>query len=222
MDHLDAKSVSQDSLANGCANVTANTNLLSTIPAGQSKRQQILDGAICTFLKHGYEGTGMNQVAEAAGVTKQTIYSHFGDKEGLFTAIVEELTEFHGKEPPCEIKKDATPEEVLRMLGQRFIRRQKDPRYLALLRVMIGESERFPELARLFSRNVIARGMEAFKSYFKQHPECGIDDPDATARVFVGSLVNLIIQQELLYYKEIAPFEMEHLIDYLIKLILGK
>jgi AcrR family transcriptional regulator len=198
--------------------VTSDTSLLSA--ATQAKRQQILEGAIRTFLQNGYEGTGMNQVADASGVTKQTIYSHFGDKEGLFTAIIEELTEFHGQEQPCEMSSDAKPEEVLRALGQRFLRRQNDPRYLALLRVMIGESERFPELARLFSRKVIARGMDAFKTYFKQHPELGIDDPDATARVFVGSLVNFIIQQELLYYKEIAPFEMERMVDYLIKLIL--
>jgi len=197
------------------------SNKVETSPAiGQSKRQQILDGAIRTFLQNGYEGTGMNQVADASGVTKQTIYSHFGDKEGLFTAIVEELTEFHGQEQPCGIIPDTTPEEALRALGQRFLRRQKDPRYLALLRVMIGESERFPELARLFSRKVIARGMDAFKNYINQHPELGIDDPDLTARVFVGSLVNFIITQELLYYKEISPNDMERLVDYLIKLIL--
>jgi len=198
--------------------VTADTNLLSA--STLAKRQQILDGAIRTFLQHGYEGTGMNQVADASGVTKQTIYSHFGDKEGLFTAIVEELTEFHGQEPLCELSSDATPEEALKSLGQRFLRRQKDPRYLALLRVMIGESERFPELARLFSRKVIARGMDGFKTYIKQHPELGIDDPDLTARVFVGSLVNFIITQELLYYKEISPSDMERLVEYLIKLIL--
>jgi AcrR family transcriptional regulator len=59
------------------------------------KRQQIVEGAISIFLQHGYEGTGMNQVADAAGVTKQTIYSHFGDKEGLFIAIIQELTQCH-------------------------------------------------------------------------------------------------------------------------------
>jgi AcrR family transcriptional regulator len=199
------------------------SNKLDVSPTAlQSKRQQILDGAIRSFLQHGYEGTGMNQVADASGVTKQTIYSHFGDKEGLFTAIIEELTEFHGQEQPCGINQESTPEEVLRSLGQRFLRRQKDPRYLALLRVMIGESERFPELARLFSRKVIARGLDAFKTYIDQHPELGIDDPDLTARVFVGSLVNFIITQELLYYKEIAPNEMEALVEYLIKLILKR
>src|SRR5271163_1415449 len=164
----------------------------------------------------------MNQVADAAGVTKQTIYSYFGDKEGLFTAIVEELTECHCQEQQTLFNPKAIPEEVLRQIAQKFMRRQKDPRYLALLRVMIGESERFPELARLFSRKVILRGIEAFKSYCSQHPEYGIKDPEATARVFVGSLVNFIIQQEILYCKEIMPFEMERLIEYLIKLVLRK
>jgi AcrR family transcriptional regulator len=198
------------------------TSTSSAASPAHAKREQIMEGAIRTFLQYGYEGTGMNQVADAAGVTKQTIYSYFGDKEGLFSAIIEELTECHGQDQFILFDPKAKPEEVLRQIANKFMRKQKDPRYLALLRVMIGESERFPELARLFSRKVILRGIEAFNDYCSQHPEYGIKDPEATARVFVGSLVNFIIQQEILYCKEIMPFDMERLIDYLIKVVLKK
>lgn len=44
------------------------------------------------FLKHGYAGTSMDRVAEVAGVSKNTIYNHFQDKEGLFTALIEQIT----------------------------------------------------------------------------------------------------------------------------------
>jgi AcrR family transcriptional regulator len=56
------------------------------------KREQILQGAIQVFLQRGYAGTSMDQVATIANVSKQTIYSHFQDKEGLFTALIERVT----------------------------------------------------------------------------------------------------------------------------------
>src|SRR5258706_7341146 len=59
------------------------------------KREQILGAAIELFLAEGYAATTMNRVATAAGVTKQTIYSHFNDKERLFAAIIERVTIKH-------------------------------------------------------------------------------------------------------------------------------
>ena len=56
------------------------------------KQEQILQGATRVFLKHGYAGTSMDRVAAEAGVSKQTIYSYFQDKEGLFTALIERVT----------------------------------------------------------------------------------------------------------------------------------
>jgi hypothetical protein len=117
---------------------------------------------------------------------------------------------------------DVPPREVLRQIGEKFLRRQKDPRFLALLRVIVGESERFPELARSFNRKVILPGIEAFKTHCDRHPEYNIENPEAMARVFVGALANYIVQQEILYCREIMPFNMEHLRDYLINVLIAK
>ncbi len=53
------------------------------------KAEQILKGALPEFLEHGYAATRMDQVAKTAKVSKQTLYSYFDDKEGLFTALVQ-------------------------------------------------------------------------------------------------------------------------------------
>lgn len=53
-----------------------------------AKRTAILDAAKQMFLEHGYVGTSMDQIASGAGVSKLTVYSHFGDKESLFSAAV--------------------------------------------------------------------------------------------------------------------------------------
>jgi AcrR family transcriptional regulator len=201
------------------AELTAKDELSSY---SRTKRDQIISGALKVFLKYGYEGTSMNRVAEEAGVIKQTIYSHFDDKEGLFKAIIESLTMRHfqeqfGEDLPAEIP----PELALKKIAEIFLGRQKDPSYISLMRTVIGESERFPELARLYTKTVIKPGSAKLASYFKAHPELKLGDPDATARVFCGAIVNNIMLQEILYGKEIVPFDLQRIIDALIEMILG-
>ncbi|WP_133000452.1 TetR/AcrR family transcriptional regulator [Luteimonas arsenica] len=58
-------------------------------PKDLAKRASILEAAKCMFLAHGFEGVSMDQIAARAGVSKLTVYSHFGDKEALFVEAVE-------------------------------------------------------------------------------------------------------------------------------------
>lgn len=57
-------------------------------PKDLEKRQQILTAAKCIFLKCGYHGSSMNQIAQEAGVTKLTVYNHFQDKANLFVCAI--------------------------------------------------------------------------------------------------------------------------------------
>src|SRR3546814_15424608 len=58
----------------------------------EQKRAAILTAAVDVFLRGGYEAAGMDAIATEAGVAKQTIYNHFGSRDGLFRAIVSGLT----------------------------------------------------------------------------------------------------------------------------------
>jgi TetR/AcrR family transcriptional repressor of mexJK operon len=58
------------------------------LPRSARKRTAILDAATTVFLRNGYLGTSMDEIAALAGVSKQTVYKHFTDKESLFTQIV--------------------------------------------------------------------------------------------------------------------------------------
>lgn len=58
-------------------------------PKDLAKRGAILDAARELFLEHGFAGVSMDQIAARAGVSKLTVYSHFGDKDALFLAAVE-------------------------------------------------------------------------------------------------------------------------------------
>jgi TetR/AcrR family transcriptional repressor of mexJK operon len=58
-------------------------------PKDLGKRAAILEAAKRMFVRHGFDGVSMDQIAAEAGVSKLTVYSHFGDKESLFVAAVE-------------------------------------------------------------------------------------------------------------------------------------
>ncbi|MBI5088563.1 MAG: TetR/AcrR family transcriptional regulator [Actinobacteria bacterium] len=62
------------------------------LPAGE-RRDQILEVAVQVFARRGYHGTSMNDVAEAAGVTKPVLYQHFDSKQALYLALIEDVGE---------------------------------------------------------------------------------------------------------------------------------
>lgn len=185
----------------------------------RAKRARILEGAIKLFLEAGYAATSMNRVASVSGVTKQTIYSHFHDKEGLFVAIIEQVTIKHLEQRFSGKRLEGEPAEVLRSFAEVLAGRRQDEQYIRLLRTVIAESARFPELARLFVRTVVKPGIEMLATYLDTRPELCIKDPQATARIFCGSLIAFLIAQEILHGKEVVPFEIERLVTTLIEQI---
>jgi AcrR family transcriptional regulator len=186
------------------------------------KGEQILQGAMHVFLQHGYAGTSMDRVAAEAGVSKQTIYSHFQDKEGLFVALIERVTirRFQIELGPEPLQGE--PILLLRRLAEVFLNKMGDQDYISLIRLVIGESARFPELAQLYVRTVIQRGRSILSQYFESHPELNIQDSEATAHIFCGSLVSFVLSQEVLHGKQTMPMEKERLIDSLVSLVLSR
>jgi TetR/AcrR family transcriptional regulator, regulator of autoinduction and epiphytic fitness len=184
------------------------------------KVEQILQGAMQEFLKQGYAGTSMDRVAVAAGVSKATVYSHFQDKEGLFKALVEQLARkklhlIFGTEPL-----EGEPLIVLRQSATNALEQMtKDEEHCAFMRVLIGESGRFPELTQICVRAMIKPLLETLSQYLTAHPELNITDPEATARILLGTLVHFHITQDVMHGKDIIPMESDRLIDALIHLI---
>jgi len=188
----------------------------------RSKRKQIVRAAIKVFLKEGYAATTLQKVAEEAKVIRATIYSHFKDKEELFVAIVEELTVNNFGEDFEQRMLSAKPVEFVQQLKGLCQKRREDKQFLSLLRIVIAESERFPELARLYFKTIFYRGISVGIKYFEQHKELGIKDPYAMAAIVGGSMMTCLIQQELLRGKDIAPLELDPIADMLADLISRK
>jgi AcrR family transcriptional regulator len=191
-----------------------------SIPVYSPKQEVILQGAVRVFLKLGYAGTSMDRVAAEAGVSKQTIYSNFQDKEGLFKALMERMTIRRFQAAFQTTTLQGEPEALLRQFAETYLTKIVDEEYLALFRVMFAESVRFPELAKLYGCTVIQRGRQLMSDYFRGHPELGFADPEAIAQVFIGSLVSYVMAQEIFYGKETMPMSRDRLIDSLLSLML--
>ncbi|WP_071515738.1 TetR/AcrR family transcriptional regulator [Geitlerinema sp. PCC 9228] len=195
--------------------------MVSSTPT--SKRQQILQGAIQIFLENGYEGTSMDRVAAAAGVSKNTIYSHFQDKKGLFVSLIEQVTGERFQIVFGSVSLSGDPAIVLRQIAEKFFATiMVDQEYIAFLRLIIGESGRFPELAQLFVRALPQKVIHILTRYLDAHPELELESSEATVRIFVGSLMGFILTQEVLHGKDILPLQQEELIRTLIDLIASK
>ncbi|MFB2771996.1 TetR/AcrR family transcriptional regulator [Pelatocladus sp. BLCC-F211] len=192
-------------------------------PAVTQKQEQILQGAMRVFLSSGYAGTSMDRVSAEAGVSKQTVYSNFRDKKGLFKALIERMTIENFQNVFCVSEFQDDPSVFLRKLTTVFFTKIVDnPDYLPLLRLILAESENFPELAKLYTHTVIQQGKKLLIKYFADHPELNIDDPEAIAQIFFGALVSHVIVQEMLYGKEMIPLSRDRLVNSLMSLVLAR
>ncbi|MCU0535045.1 MAG: TetR/AcrR family transcriptional regulator [Hydrococcus sp. Prado102] len=187
------------------------------------KKEAILEGAMKEFLAQGYAAASMDRIATAAGVSKATVYSHFRDKENLFSALVEQLVQkkFHSIFGCVDSQAfEGEPKIVLRQLATNMLNMARgDEQFLNFMRLVIGESGRFPSLAQAFIRNVEKSAFSKLCHYLASRPELILSDVEATARIFIGTLVHYIIVQYMLHGGDILPMESDRLIDNLIKLI---
>ena len=190
------------------------------------KTAAILKGAMEEFLANGYAATSMDKVAKAGGVSKATVYSHFGDKESLFSAVIQDLAaekfqRVMGLEKPQSLAED--PQKILSGIATRMLENAKEDRaFQDFIRIIIGESGRFPELAKVYVNNLAKPAIETLTKYLKSHPELELADPEATVRVMMGTLIYFIMLQEMLHGSEILPLESDRLVKTLTEMITQK
>jgi AcrR family transcriptional regulator len=195
----------------------------------QDKIEAILQGAMQEFLTHGFAATTMDKVTAAAGVSKTTVYSYFQDKETLFIALIEHLVATCGDVlNPQNLELFAgEPRKVLADLATNFLNQlsqnvSNKPELLDLIRLMIAESGRFPMLAQHMVRHRDKQFVQVVTQYLRSRPELQLTDPEATTRVFLGTLIHFVMVEYMLQAGEILPMERQRLIDCLVDLITCK
>lgn len=115
------------------------------------RRAHILDVASRVFLKEGFAGASMGDIAKAGAGSKGTLYTYFSSKEEMFEELMAAEIEQRAR-VTFELPEHADdPEQVLTDLGVRYLQLITEPTVSALLRVVIAEAVRFPKIGHLFN-----------------------------------------------------------------------
>lgn len=114
------------------------------------KDEAILMAAIDLFLDKGYASTTMDAIADAAGFTKQTVYAYFSSKDTLFTQMIVYLCERPSAYKAPAYSGKATFTNLLYAHGSALLSLITQPEVLATTRLVISESDRYPEIAKLY------------------------------------------------------------------------
>ncbi len=185
------------------------------------KAVQILQGAMQEFLQNGYAGTSMDKVAATAGVSKPTVYNYFKDKEGLFRSLVQYVAQSRCQQVIGDGNLEGSPEVVIRRLVTNAIDSElHDLDYQNFVRLVAGESGRFPQLAQAFVEYLTKPAADQLTAYLKSCSELDLPDPEATARVILGATVFFILTQCVMHGEHIMPMESQRLVDGLVDLVM--
>jgi AcrR family transcriptional regulator len=125
----------------------------STAPlddAATARRKAFVDAAREAFFTNGYAGTTMSSIASKVGGSKTTLWSYFPSKEDLFEAVVDGIVEEYGDALAVDLPLDEPVPEVLRRFGNLLMTKLTATPILSLFRLVVGEAERFPHLAKTF------------------------------------------------------------------------
>ena len=157
------------------------------------KRRAVLDAATELFAARGYGAVSMDAIARAADVSKATLYAYFDSKDQLFATIVQSACREHIM-PDDALLGDGKPEgagdveAALRAIGGRVLRFFLNERTLAIHRLVIAESARFPELGRAFYENGPVAGREMMAAWMVRQPALTVPEPEIAAEQFLGLL----------------------------------
>ena len=158
-------------------------------PVDQAKRLAILDAASSQFLEAGFAATSIEKVAADAGVSKVTIYNHFGDKHALFAAAVTRECETMRDHLAIEVQAGDTLRARLTAIGEGILAFLSQSKMIQFERRIAAETQHNPALGLAFINNGPRAMLQTFTSLLDQMAERGevdIADRELAAEQFVA------------------------------------
>ncbi len=159
----------------------------------EDRRSQILDAAFEEFAAKGFKGATIKSIASEAGVNSPAlIYHYFPDKEALFNAVLETHAPIRSAVEDPTTFMDRPPEEVLPEIARAYFATVGNPAAQRMMKLMVGEAMRRPQLAEMIGRATAVRVLGFLKNYLSRQVELGRlrpHDVRSSARAFVGMLI---------------------------------
>jgi AcrR family transcriptional regulator len=182
------------------------------------KRQAIVKAARTAFVRDGFD-TGMDAIAAAAGVSKVTVYNHYGSKEALFIAVIgDAMEEALGDVVAGTAQRLADSDDLvaaLRWTGRAWVDSMARPDMLALRHLVVSEVRRFPDLGAAWGEHGPGRARPALAAAFQRLIDAGrLTMPDIDLAIIQFS--SLVLYPHLIhsaYGARLDEHTTERLID---------
>jgi AcrR family transcriptional regulator len=188
------------------------------------RRGAIIEAAMDEFIARGFAATRLDDVAKRAGVAKGTIYLHFKDKEALFeelirTAIVPLVSRL-GAAPPSI---GGSVRDMIEGFARGFIQEVATTRRGDLVRLIVAEGPRFPDVADFYYREVVSRGLAGMRALIELGVARGEIQSKNLARfpqILVAPAMVAVIWQSL--FSRHAPLDANEMFRVHLDLIFGE
>ncbi len=131
----------------------------------ERRKARVMEVATELFVANGYAATSLVDIARGAGVATRTLYQHFGDKEAMFREVIFARDAAFAIEKPV-VERDDTLFSALMRCGQYAFDVTNRPQSIGLMRLMIAESQRFPEFMSQVANSIFSRFRKNIEKVF--------------------------------------------------------
>ena len=181
------------------------------------KFDQVLAGAREVFLRNGFEGASVDDIARASGVSKATLYTYFPDKRAMFMEMARAQCEAQAEAMLQEIDTNAPAAQVLAQAARGVLRLILSEFGIKVFRICVAEADRFPELGQQFYETGPAMGRKHVAEFLRlahARGELRVDDPEMAAAQF-QELCKADIYMRVVFGIEsrISEAEIERVVD---------
>jgi len=175
------------------------------------RRAAFLRAAREVFLEFGYEQANMAEIVRRAGGSLSTLYAQFGGKQGLFEAMIDSRVSELTEQMEVELAAHAPLREGLQRIGEAFLVKQTQPETLDVMRLMVAQAKKFPEVAEQWSKRAPEAIRKALAGYLEDRANAGeikIQNYELAASVYFD-LVRSRIQFRSLLMPSYRPTDQE-------------
>ncbi len=184
-------------------------------------REAIVEAATRLFLDHGFGSVSMDELAEAAGLARRTLYNQFVSKEEIFREMLHRVSRELEDAFPPGIETQGGAEHVLRLAAQMILQLHGNPDYLGFLRMVVADSRQFPWIAEEFAA-VMEPQAERLARYLAHMTAIGVLDcrrPLLAAHQFMGMLNEFSLWPWMLG-RERLPVPVEEVVDETVRMFI--
>lgn len=157
---------------------------------GQERQARILKAATELFLREGYGATSIDAIVEKSGGSKATLYSYYPTKDALLRAVIDNVVS-NREEPELDPSEDIRT--ALITFADQRLRVVFSEHHRALLRLVISETPRFPDIGQLYFERGPQRSHELMVEYMlelKKRGRLDVESAEESAEFFIGMLLH--------------------------------